>query len=172
MPHRALTNLMVSMQSQPGIRPDDTLLALSTVAFDISLVELLLPLTSGARLMVASREAAANPSILAVLLDDHDVTMMQATPTTWRMLVDTGWRPPRGFTAISGGEALPVDLAATLLSQGGRLWNGYGPTETAIYSTMNQVVSGEPISIGGPVANTSLYSPRRAQCAGPARLRR
>ena len=157
VPHRALTNLMVSIQGQPGIRPDDTLLALSTVAFDISLVELLLPLTSGARLMVASREAAANPSILAVLLDDHDVTMMQATPTTWRMLVDTGWRPPRGFTAISGGEALPVDLAATLLSQGGRLWNGYGPTETAIYSTMNQVVSGEPISIGGPIANTSLY---------------
>ena len=155
--HHALTNVMMSMRREPGIRPDDTLLAVSTVAFDISLVELLLPLTSGARIVIASSETAADPMLLAGLLEEHRVTMMQATPTTWRMLVDTGWRPSPDFTAVSGGEALARDLAAVLLSRGGTVWNGYGPTETTIYSTMNRVAPDQAISIGGPVANTELY---------------
>lgn len=158
IPHRALTNLLCSMAETPGIGSDDTLLAVTTLSFDIAGLELYLPLLVGARVVIASREEAADGTRLAALLADCGASVMQATPSTWRLLLESGWRGRAGLKALSGGEALPRDLAEQLLGAGLELWNMYGPTETTIWSAVEPVVSGEAaVPIGRPIANTSLY---------------
>jgi amino acid adenylation domain-containing protein len=157
--HRGLVNLLLSMRATPGLNSDDVLLAVTTLAFDIAALELFLPLIVGARLVVASREEAMDGVRLAKKLADSGATVMQATPATWRLLVQSGWRAGRPFRkAFCGGEALPRKLANDLLDRGVSLWNLYGPTETTIWSTVYEVVSREgTVSIGRPVANTEVY---------------
>jgi amino acid adenylation domain-containing protein len=158
VPHRALTNLLASMREKPGLSERDVLLAVTTIAFDIAGLELFLPLVTGARVVLASRPAAADPSALAALLADTGTTVMQATPATWRMLVDSGWAGTPGLKALCGGEALPLELARALRSRCGELWNVYGPTETTIWSTAERVEeAGATVPIGRPLANTRLY---------------
>lgn len=154
--HRGLANFLLSMQQRPGIGPDDVLLAVTTLCFDISLLELLLPLISGAQVAVVSRETATDGVLLAAATVQSGATIMQATPSTWRLVLDGGWRPGPGFTVLAGGEVLPADLAARLLATGANVWNMYGPTETTIWSAVAQVEPG-PISLGEPVANTELH---------------
>ena len=158
IPHGALGNFLRSMQEQPGFTADDTLLAVTTLSFDIAGLELYLPLVSGGRTVLLSRETAWDGVALAAALDATGATVMQATPATWRLLIDTGWRGKPGLKALCGGEALPRELAAELLTRTGELWNVYGPTETTIWSTLDRVVSAdaEP-SIGRPIANTQVY---------------
>ncbi|MFC5662557.1 amino acid adenylation domain-containing protein [Kitasatospora misakiensis] len=156
VPHRALANFLRSMEERPGLAPEDTLLAVTTHSFDISLLELLLPLVTGARLVVAERGTAADGEQLARLLTASWASVMQATPSTWRMLLDAGWQGAPGLKALAGGEALPADLARRLRAGGVRLWNMYGPTETTIWSAVAEVGDG-PISIGAPIANTELH---------------
>ena len=156
--NRALVNFLTTMAERPGLGPDDVLLAVTTLSFDIAGLELWLPLATGAHVVVASRAAASDPLQLMALLERCGATVMQATPATWRMLVEAGWTGRDGFTALCGGEALPVALADRLLDRGVELWNLYGPTETTIWSTALQVTTrGKPLSVGRPVANTSLY---------------
>ncbi|WP_433527967.1 amino acid adenylation domain-containing protein [Micromonospora sp. CA-263727] len=155
IPHRALANFLRSMRELPGITPADTLLAVTTLSFDISMLELLLPLTTGARVHLASREVAADGVRLGAALAASGATLMQATPSTWRLLLDAGWTPPAGFRMLCGGEALPEDLAQRLVGSGGELWNMYGPTETTIWSAVSRV-TGE-IRLGEPIANTELH---------------
>lgn len=154
--HGALDNFLRSMQKVPGISPDDSLVAVTTLSFDIAMLELLLPLVVGARVVLASREVAADGARLADLLESTRATTMQATPTTWRLLLDAGWPGREGFRALTGGEALPPELARRLLATKVELWNMYGPTETTIWSSVARVVPG-PITIGEPIANTSLH---------------
>jgi amino acid adenylation domain-containing protein len=158
VPHRAAVNFLASMARAPGMGADDTLCAITTLSFDIALLELMLPLTVGARVALADRATASEGDALARLLDAVDATVMQATPATWRMLLDAGWRGRPGMRLLCGGEALPRELADRLLGCGSELWNVYGPTETTVWSTIERVQPGEgAISIGRPIDNTSVY---------------
>lgn len=167
VPHRALANFLRSMQERPGIDGDDVLLAVTSFSFDISILELLLPLVTGARLVLVPREVAADGPALALALERAGATIMQATPATWRMLVESGWTGMEQLRMLCGGEALAPRLAEQLLSLGGELWNMYGPTETTIWSAVSRVGPG-PIRLGEPIANTELHVlDRRGQLAPP-----
>jgi amino acid adenylation domain-containing protein len=158
VPQRALSNFLHAMADRPGLCSDDVLLAVTTLCFDIAMLELLLPLVVGGRVVVASREVAVDPARLARVLESSGATVMQATPATWRMLVASGWPGLPQLAILCGGEALPRDLADALLSRGRCVWNLYGPTETTIWSTVCQIRPGEEnVSIGRPIANTRVY---------------
>jgi amino acid adenylation domain-containing protein len=155
--HRALVNFLWTMRERPGMDAQDVLVAVTTLSFDIAGLELYLPLVLGARIVLARAETT-NPRALAGLLDQVGATVMQATPTTWRMLLDSGWQGRAGLKALCGGEALPLSLADGLVGLGLELWNMYGPTETTIWSTCKRVDSrGETLTIGRPIANTTIY---------------
>ena len=158
--HRALANFLLAMQREPGLAPEDVLLAITTLSFDIAGLDLFLPLTLGARVELAGREEALDPFLLMQRLADSGATLLQATPATWRMLLDAGWEGDRRLRALCGGEALPGNLAARLLPRVGELWNAYGPTETTVYSGLRRVEAREAalvaVPVGGAVANTQL----------------
>ncbi|MBO3458681.1 non-ribosomal peptide synthetase [Aetokthonos hydrillicola Thurmond2011] len=156
--HNCLVNFLLSFQKQPGITSTDTLVAVTTLSFDISLLELFLPLISGARLVIADPETTRDGGKLAQLLKSSEATVMQATPATWRLLLTANWQPQLPFKAFCGGEAMSVELATSLLKQGVELWNVYGPTETTIWSAINPVKQVEDsVSIGQGITKTSLY---------------
>lgn len=156
--HSAVVNFLLSMRQQPGLTAQDTLLAVTTLSFDIAALELFLPLIVGARLIVASRDIAANGTALAETLARSRATIMQATPVTWRMLLSAGWQGNQQLKILCGGEALPLELARQLLPKCAALWNLYGPTETTIWSTICKIEpSVETVSIGYPIANTEIY---------------
>ncbi|HYN84383.1 MAG TPA: amino acid adenylation domain-containing protein, partial [Pyrinomonadaceae bacterium] len=156
--HRALVNFLSSMSRLPGLAADDVLVAVTTLSFDIAGLELFLPLTVGARVRVASREEASDGERLARLLDESGATVMQATPATWRMLVDAGWPGRRELKALCGGEALPLELANELVRRCAVAWNMYGPTETTVWSAVHRLESGGArVPLGRPIDNTTLY---------------
>lgn len=158
IPHRALVNFLTSMRRRPGLSAEDVLVAVTTLSFDIAGLELYLPLIAGAQVRIAPSGATEDPRALAELLERSQATIMQATPTTWRMLLDSGWSGRPGMRALCGGEALPVALADRLVEAGLELWNMYGPTETTIWSTCEHVTTrGQTLAIGRPIANTTLY---------------
>ncbi|MFZ2650026.1 MAG: amino acid adenylation domain-containing protein [Burkholderiaceae bacterium] len=156
--HRAVVNFLASMSRVPGLRAADRVLAVTTLSFDIAVLELLLPLSVGAEVVLALRETAVDGKALRALLESSGATLMQATPATWRLLIDAGWRGGPDFKALVGGEALSQDLAQQLLARSGELWNMYGPTETTVWSTCWQVRQPDNgISIGRPIANTQVH---------------
>ncbi|HEX6178623.1 MAG TPA: amino acid adenylation domain-containing protein, partial [Thermoanaerobaculia bacterium] len=159
IPHRAVINFLESMRRVPGLTADDVLLGVTTLSFDICGLEMYLPLTTGACLELVSRTVAADGRRLAEELDRSGATVMQATPATWRMLIDAGWRGDKSLKILCGGEAMSGDLANALLDRCGSLWNMYGPTETTIWSTVHRVTRGEgaTVPIGKPIANTQVY---------------
>jgi amino acid adenylation domain-containing protein len=154
--HGALANLLRAMQTRLGFAFTDVLGAVTPVSFDIAALELFLPLIVGATVVVYDRASSLDPSVLASRLEADGITVLQATPITWRLLVDSGWPGLPRLLALCGGEALPENLAKDLRSRCRELWNLYGPTETTIWSTASRVEAG-PISIGGPIANTRLH---------------
>ena len=158
--HGTLVNLLHSMQRSPGLTQDDTLVAITTLAFDIAALELLLPLLTGATLVIATTAQVQDGRQLLALLEQTHATTLQATPGAWRILIDAGWTAERtpNLKALCGGEALPRDLANRMLPRVAELWNLYGPTETTIWSTATRVLPGNgPLRIGPPIANTELY---------------
>lgn len=157
VPHRCVVNFLTSMKECPGIRPTDVLLSVTTLSFDIAVLELLLPLTVGARTVLVSREVIMDGEALLKTLQKNNTTVMQATPTTWRLLLAAGWQGNPALKAFCGGEALPVNLATELLKYGQSLWNLYGPTETTIWSTCYEQGSDTKPLIGQPIANTQVY---------------
>jgi amino acid adenylation domain-containing protein len=157
IPRRALVNFLISMAQVPGISSADTLLAVTTTSFDISILELLLPIVTGASTVIASSEEASDAKQLERLLRRHAVTIMQATPATWRMLVEFGWEGKQDLRILCGGEALKSALAESLLPRCLELWNMYGPTETTIWSSTERVISPDKISLGAPIANTQFH---------------
>jgi amino acid adenylation domain-containing protein len=157
IPHRALASFLGSMRRVPGLAAADALLAVTSLSFDIAGLELLLPLTTGARIVLASREEAASGDLLLGLIRRHRPTVLQATPATWRMLLDAGWSGGEGLKALCGGEALPLALAAGLTARAGSLWNMYGPTETTIWSAVARIEEGAGTTIGRPIENTRIY---------------
>ena len=158
IPHRALVNFLASMQSRPGLTQHDSLLAVTTISFDIAALELYLPLTVGACCVLAGREASSDGHQLWKMLDDHKITAMQATPSTWKLLLESGWPGKGSLKILCGGEAMPRELAEQLIAKASSVWNMYGPTETTVWSTVHPLTSPEgPILIGHPIANTEIY---------------
>ena len=158
IPHRAVVNFLTSMQREPGLSEGDVLLSVTTLSFDISVLEIFLPLSVGAELVLVSRETASDGEALAARLTEVGATAMQATPTTWRLLLEAGWQGDGRLKAMCGGEAWSRDLAEELLQRSGSVWNMYGPTETTIWSAVRKLDPGAgPVLIGGPIANTQLY---------------
>src|ERR1017187_4170631 len=156
--HSALVNFLFSMQNEPGFTAADTLLAVTTLSFDISGLEIYLPLVSGGRVVIASSDDARDPARLMKRIGDSACTVMQATPATWRALLDAGWRGAAKLRILCGGEAFPADLVRQLLSHSSELWNMYGPTETTVWSTIHRVTSPTaPVPIGRPIANTRIF---------------
>jgi amino acid adenylation domain-containing protein len=156
--HGALVNFLCSMQRKPGLSNGDVLAAVTTISFDIAGLELYLPLMVGARVELVPRETAADPILLASLIEASGATVLQATPSTWRMLIEEGWTGSDRLRALCGGEALSSDLAEALLPRVRELWNLYGPTETTIWSSLEKIEPGDRmLSIGRPIANTQLY---------------
>jgi amino acid adenylation domain-containing protein len=156
--HAAVVNFLTAMREKPGMTATDVGLALTSISFDIAGLEIYLPLTLGARVVVVSREVATDANTLAHVIDTARVTLMQATPATWRALLDAGWRGQPHLKMLCGGEAMSRNLAGALLEHGGTLWNMYGPTETTIWSTIHQVTDAEgSIPIGRPIDNTQVY---------------
>ena len=157
VPHRSLNNFLTTMRTQlPGFPADRRLLAVTTLSFDIAELELWLPLVSGATTVIADRATVVDGPALAQALADQRINVLQATPSTWRLLLMSGWPGDPALTGLCGGEALPPDLADTLRTRLGALWNMYGPTETTVWSTIDRVSSHE-VTIGKPIGNTQTY---------------
>ncbi len=156
--HSSLVNFLWSMRQRPGIKEKDVLMSVTPISFDIAALELFLPLITGATVVIASKDILSNPSMIGHAIKHYKITMMQATPATWQLLIDTGWQGEPGLKALCGGEALTRKLADQLLKRTGQLWNMYGPTETTVWSSVNQMHEGdEPVTIGQPIGNTQLY---------------
>lgn len=156
--HRALSNFLHSMALEPGLERHDLMAAVTTLCFDIAALELFLPLTRGARILLVDDDTARDAQRLRALLEAHDVTVMQATPATWRMLLGTGWRGSSNLKVLCGGEPLTRELATRLMDCGSSLWNLYGPTETTIWSTVHRVERGEGrVPVGRPIAGTRVH---------------
>jgi amino acid adenylation domain-containing protein len=154
---RALGNMLASMQRRPGFSAEDTILAITTIAFDIAAMEIFLPLVSGGCVVIAPSQTAMDAGALIDLIARSDATVLQATPATLRMLLDAGWAGDGRLKVFCGGEAWMADLASELLPRCGSLWNMYGPTETTVWSAVAKVEAGRPIAIGPPIAKTRLY---------------
>jgi amino acid adenylation domain-containing protein len=156
--HRSVVNFLLSMQREPGIGPADRFVSVTTLSFDIAGLEIHGPLTVGGAVVLASRATTLDGQRLGQLLDESEATLLQATPATWRLLLDSGWQGRPGMKMLCGGEGLPRELADRLLATGAELWNMYGPTETTIWSTLWRVTDTQrAISIGRPIANTQVY---------------
>jgi len=156
--HRSLVNLLESMGREPGLTEADVLLSVTTLSFDIAALELYLPLIKGARVVLASRDDALDGERLMSRLSSSGATVMQATPATWRLLLESGWGGNPGLKVLCGGEALSRDLADELLRRVAAVWNMYGPTETTVWSSAWRVEPGEGVvSIGRPIANTQMW---------------
>lgn len=158
VPHRAVVNLLNSMRRKPGLDKTDRLLAVTTIAFDIAALEIFLPLTVGAAVVVARAETAADGSKLLDAIRRRSITAMQATPATWRLLLEAGWtREIAQLKVLCGGESLPADLASRLAARSDSVWNLYGPTETTIWSACYRLSKENTVPIGKPIENTQLH---------------
>lgn len=158
IPHAAVVNFLRSMAREPGMQQGETLLAVTTFSFDIAVLELMLPLSVGGRVVVAQRTDLVDAEKMHKLAAENHVDVMQGTPSTFRMLLSAGWQPAPDLKVLCGGEPMPPDLARQLLAGGCDLWNMYGPTETTIWSTVEHVSEvGDAIPIGHPIDNTQCY---------------
>jgi amino acid adenylation domain-containing protein len=168
--HHSLVNFLAAMQTAPGFATDDVFLAVTPISFDIAALELFLPIISGGTVVIASREEAQDPYLLAKAIRRSNCTVVQATPATWRTLLLSGWEQTRQrltgnssrLRVLCGGDSLSRELANRLLATGVELWNMYGPTETTIWSLIHKVREGTeneagPVSVGNPIANTKAY---------------
>lgn len=158
VPHGAVVNFLQSMQASPGLDASDRLLAVTTLSFDIAVLELLLPLSLGATVVIAPTSAVGDGQALRELMREHDITVMQATPSTWHIVIDSGWSGSRRLRAFVGGETLSLALANQLLARCSEVWNMYGPTETTVWSACGRVEAQglQRISLGKPIANTQI----------------
>ncbi len=158
VPHGAVLNFLFSMREQPGFTQDDTLLAVTTLSFDIAVLELYLPLLVGGTVVIADTAAASDGFKIIDAINEHNVSVLQATPATWRMLIAAGWEGHDRLKVLCGGEPMPADLVRPLLDRCGQLWNMYGPTETTVWSAAFQIEDPDaPILIGKPIGNTQIY---------------
>jgi amino acid adenylation domain-containing protein len=160
--HGAVVNMLASMRKRPGLGAADRMLAITTLTFDIAVLEIFLPLVCGACVVIAPSQTVWDGAALTSLISQSGVSVMQATPATLRMLLDAGWAGAPDMKILCGGEAYTTELASQVLARCGTLWNMYGPTETTVWSAVSKVEAGRPVVIGQPIANTRLYVLDRA----------
>ncbi|MCC5863320.1 MAG: amino acid adenylation domain-containing protein, partial [Gammaproteobacteria bacterium] len=158
VPQAAVVNFLLAMAERPGLGEQDRLLAVTTPSFDIAVLELFLPLWTGATLVLAAQEDVVDGTRLAALIRKARITALQATPSTWRMLLEAGWQGQPGLKALVGGEPLAATLAYQLAQRTGEVWNMYGPTETTVWSSCWRLPPRHEasISLGSPILNTSV----------------
>jgi amino acid adenylation domain-containing protein len=152
----ALNNFLASMSRHFLKEEHDLLLAITTIAFDIAALELYLPLWQKKTVFLANQEQHKDPFSLTSLLNNHPITLLQATPSMWKMLETVGWAGKSGLVALCGGEPLTQTLAQRLLTEVAELWNMYGPTEATVWCSLKQIRPNEPITIGRPIDNTEM----------------
>jgi len=158
VPHGAVLNFLHSMKAEPGFNAGDSVLAVTTLSFDIAVLELFLPTLFGGTVVVADHRITADGIEMGKAIEQYDIGLMQATPATWRLLLAANWSGKEDLKVLCGGEPMPVDLVAPLLQRCDQLWNMYGPTETTVWSTVSQITSADdPILIGRPIGNTQIY---------------
>jgi amino acid adenylation domain-containing protein/FkbH-like protein len=156
--HRAVVNLIVSMSKTPGINKNDILLAVVTLSFDMSVFELFLPLSNGATIVIADSQDIRDGDALKDLIEEHNITVLQAAPSLYHILLSSGWKGKRNLKALCGGEALTNSMVIKILPMVDELWNCYGPTETTVYSTFARIIDpNKKILIGKPINNTRIY---------------
>ncbi|GGH00484.1 amino acid adenylation domain-containing protein [Mucilaginibacter phyllosphaerae] len=155
--HHNLVNFLLSMAKTPGMTADDKLLAVTTISFDIAGLELFLPLLTGAQIVLTDTITAKDGRALLELAVNEQISIMQATPYTWRMMLEIGWDQKLPLKVLCGGEALPKDLINKLTARCSELWNMYGPTETTVWSTVKHIKNDTDITIGKPIDNTQVY---------------
>jgi amino acid adenylation domain-containing protein len=156
--HRALTNILAVVSQDIGLEISDVVLATTTISFDISTFEIFAPLIKGAHLVIAPRSVATNGDLLAKSLSENHATVLQATPSGWQILVESGWAGKADLKMLTVGEPLTRVLAERLLDRGKAFWNLYGPTEATVYTTGCEVYKGtEKVTIGRPLANQTAY---------------
>lgn len=156
--HRAVVNFLNSMAKKPGISADDTLLAVTTLSFDIAVLEVFLPLTQGAATYILDQDSATDGEVLKQKIEESGATIMQATPGTWRLLIASEWQGSEKLKILCGGEPFPKDLVKELIKRAGSVWNMYGPTETTVWSTCHRLTGSEDtIMVGKPIDNTQIY---------------
>jgi amino acid adenylation domain-containing protein len=171
IPHYAVVNFLNSMRRAPGLTSEDTLLAVTTLSFDIAGLELFLPLIAGGRVEIGSGQALADGEQFIKLIERSGATAMQATPATWRLLLELDWPGSESMKILCGGEALPRELADRLIERGAAVWNLFGPTETTIWSSTCRVEPGDnPVSIGRPIDNTQMYVLNRSMEPLPVKV--
>jgi amino acid adenylation domain-containing protein len=162
--HHSVINEMYDLRDIFNVKPEDTLLAITTISFDISVLEFFMPLLSGARIHLATREQAMDGKWLEETIHNLPITFLQGTPATWELMLTSGWKGAKHLNVLCGGEALRIELALKLVEKNKSVWNLYGPTETTVWSTAKLVTADDfintrngGISIGKPLANTLLY---------------
>jgi amino acid adenylation domain-containing protein len=155
--HRALTNMLIAVSNDLALTSSDVVLATTTISFDISTFEIFAPLIAGAHLVVAPRSVAIDGKLLAEAIREHGVTVLQATPAGWQVLLEAGWEGQAGLKMLTAGEPLTWILAQRLLERGADLWNLYGPTEATVYATGNRIHKDTKITVGRPLANCTAY---------------
>lgn len=167
---RSMLNFLQAMAAEPGINANDRLLAVTPVSFDISVLEIFLPLLNGATLVMLDTGQNRDGQCIAQKLDEHQISIMQATPAGWRLLLESGWHGRANLTMLTGGEALPKVLAQRLLEKGKTLWNMYGPTEATVWISCQQIdrENVNIISTGAAISNNQLYvMNQHAELAAP-----
>jgi amino acid adenylation domain-containing protein/FkbH-like protein len=156
--HQSVVNLISCMLRTPGISENDVLLAVVTLSFDMSVYELFLPLSAGAAIVVADSQDIRDGKTLINLIEKHNITILQAAPSLYYLLLASGWKGKTNLKALCGGEALTSSIVDKILPMVGELWNCYGPTETTVYSTFTRITnSRDKIHIGKPLDNTQIY---------------
>lgn len=159
--HKSLVNLLTAMEKELNINSSDVLLAITPFTFDLSVPDIYLPLITGGSLVLTNSITRFNPEHIIQCIGQHHISLMQATPTTWQMLVACGWKNESNIKIITGGEALTNQLAAQLIQFSNNVWNFYGPTETTVWSTcckIEVIDKTRPyVTIGRPLSNTRLY---------------
>jgi amino acid adenylation domain-containing protein len=158
VPHKAVVNFIKSMAKKPGMSSEDRLLAVTTLSFDISILELFLPLSIGASVVILSSEESADGKKLINTIQKENITVLQATPATWNLLLLSDWKGKPNLIALCGGEALQQNLIKDLLPKVKTLWNMYGPTETTVWSSCHEIINqDEQVVVGTPIDNTQIH---------------
>lgn len=156
--HCNVINLVYSMAKEPGISTSDKIFAVTTISFDAMVMEIFLPLIHGACVVLVDEETRRDGNLLLKKAVKNNITLMWGTPSIWQILLDSDWDNPLNIKALIGGEPVPLPLAQKLLTKCNELWNIYGPTETTVCSFLTQIkINDNPITIGKPVANTTVY---------------
>ena len=155
--HEGLISRLRALARVPGFGPGDSLLAMAAPSFDMSIPEILLPLTVGGSVTAAPAEAAIDPEVFAETVATHRPTVIQATPSFWRLTLAWGWQGDPGVRSWCGGEALTAHLADRLVDHCGQLWNLYGPTEATVWASAARVLPGAPLHLGAPLPGAGMY---------------